>query len=116
MHNHYHLVLETRNANLVAGMEGKLGEHHSGELRLETAETKAGRIVAEELQRLGWKQSDLAARRKSDPAKLAIAARLRKETTLSINGREKRGGEGEVKKRRVKKRGHIYTFLQCESA
>ena len=65
-------------------MEGKLGEHHSGELRRETAEAKAKRIVAQELRRLGWKETELANRRKSDPAKLAIAARLRKETTLSI--------------------------------
>ena len=39
---------------------------------------------AEELTRLQWSQQDLAARSKSDPRKLAIAARLRQETTLSI--------------------------------
>jgi REP element-mobilizing transposase RayT len=65
-------------------MEGKLSEHHAGQLRQETAEAKAERIVAEELARAGWGEKDLADRRKSDPAKLAIAARLRKETTLSI--------------------------------
>ncbi len=65
-------------------IEDKLGEHHSGELRRETADAKAGRILAEELQSLGWTQDDLAVRRKSDPAKLVIAARLRKETRLSI--------------------------------
>ena len=41
-------------------------------------------LIAEELGRLGWKEADLATRPKSDPAKLQIAARLRKETTLSI--------------------------------
>ncbi len=65
-------------------MEGKLGEHHSGELHREMAEAKAGRIVAEELRRLGWNENDLATRRKSDPGKLGMAARLRTETTLSI--------------------------------
>ena len=65
-------------------MEGKLGENHAGELRRESAEAKGERIVREELKRLGWKESELAARRKSDPAKLAIAARLRRETTLTI--------------------------------
>ena len=65
-------------------MEGKLGEHHSGELRREAAEAKAERIVAEELSRLGWTESDLATRRKSDPGKLGMGARLRKETTLSL--------------------------------
>ena len=67
-------------------MEDKLGEHHSGELRRESVEARTERIIAEELSRLGWKESELALRRKSDPAKLAIGARLRKETTLSIKG------------------------------
>jgi len=69
---------------MIEKMTGKLGEHHSGELRRETEEARAERIVAEELGRLGWAESDLATRRKSDPAKLRIAARLRTETTLSI--------------------------------
>jgi hypothetical protein len=37
-----------------------------------------------ELRRLGWQKNELRRRRKSDPAKLAIAARLRQETTLSL--------------------------------
>jgi hypothetical protein len=65
-------------------MDGKLGDNHSGELRMENAQAKAERIVSEELRRLGWGEADLAARRKGDPDKMAIAARLRKETTLSI--------------------------------
>jgi REP element-mobilizing transposase RayT len=65
-------------------LEGTLGEHHSGELRRETAEAKAQRIVAQELNRLGWQEADLAARPKSDPAKLVLGVRLRKETTLTI--------------------------------
>ena len=65
-------------------MEGKLGEHHSGELRLETAEAKAERILGEELGRLGWTESELARRRRNDPGKMAIAVRLRRETTLSV--------------------------------
>jgi putative transposase len=65
-------------------IDGKIAEHHPGQLRLETAEAKAERIVAEELHRLGWKETDLLSRRKSDPVKLALAVRLRRETTLSI--------------------------------
>jgi hypothetical protein len=34
--------------------------------------------------RRSWHESELATRRRSDPAKLAIAARLRSETTLPI--------------------------------
>ena len=65
-------------------MEGKLGESHSGELHRETAEQRANRIIAEELARRGWQESELATRRRSDPGKLAIAVRLRSETTLPI--------------------------------
>ena len=65
-------------------MEGRTGAHHSGALRQERAEARAGRIIAEELGRLGWQESDLANRRKNDPAKLALAARLRRETTLPL--------------------------------
>jgi hypothetical protein len=46
----------------LARMEGKLGAHHSGELRRETAEAKGERIIAEELQRLGWSQRDFVLR------------------------------------------------------
>jgi hypothetical protein len=34
--------------------------------------------------RLGWQPAELASRRKHDPAKLEIAARLRREMTLSV--------------------------------
>jgi REP element-mobilizing transposase RayT len=86
MRNHFHLVLETPNPNLVQLelMDGKLGENHSGQLHWETAEQKANRIISQELARLGWTEADLAARLKSDPGKLSIAARVRTETTLSI--------------------------------
>lgn len=65
-------------------MEGKLGDNHSGEQRRETAQAKVERIIREELSRLGWQEGELATRRKNDPGKLAIAGRLRKETTLTI--------------------------------
>jgi hypothetical protein len=109
MRNHYHLVLETPTPTwwrgwlggkaaiplgsiigtsslrqMLAAMAGQLGEHHAGELRRESAEVKAERIVAEELKRLGWNAGDLASRRKSDPGKLGLAARLRQETTLTL--------------------------------
>lgn len=65
-------------------MEGNLGEHHSGELHRASADAKAERIVAEELKRYGWKEGELVGRRKNDPLKLEIAARLRRETTLPL--------------------------------
>ena len=65
-------------------MEGGLGEHHAGELRLESAQARADRFIAEELRRLGWSMEDLVRRPKNDPGKLAIAVRLRRETSLTI--------------------------------
>jgi hypothetical protein len=69
---------------LLDRMSGQLGEHHPGELKRESAEAKAERIIAEELARLGWTSADLQLRLKRDPGKLQIAARLRGETTLTI--------------------------------
>jgi len=65
-------------------LAGKLGEHHAGDLRRASAAARAERIIGEELARLGWGQEELATRRKSDPGKLAMATRLRQETTLTI--------------------------------
>ena len=73
-------------SQMLEKVEGRLGEHHSGELRCETVEEKAERIIGEELSRLGWSRAELAARRKNDPGKLALAARLCQETTLSSKG------------------------------
>ena len=80
----WYLGGEAFKRQLLEQMEGKLREHHSGELRRESAVAKAERIVGEELARMGWTEADLAARRKHAPEKLALAARLRRETTLSI--------------------------------
>jgi putative transposase len=71
-------------AELLERMEGKWGEHHSGELKRESSVVKAERIIGEELKRLGWKTGELSQRHKSDPAKLALASRLRRETTLTM--------------------------------
>ena len=70
--------------NDVEQAEEGLGENHSGEQRLESAVAKGERVIARELGCLGWKREDLAARRQSDPEKVAIAMRLRRETTLTI--------------------------------
>ncbi len=65
-------------------LEGSLGGHHAGEMHRQAAEAKAERTIVEELQRNGWCEQERQARRKNDPAKLEIAARLRQETPLSI--------------------------------
>jgi hypothetical protein len=71
-------------ARLLEQIEGKLGEHHSGERRRQSAQAKGERIIGEELQELKWSQRDLRQRPKSDGAKLKLAARLRRHTTLTI--------------------------------
>ncbi len=40
--------------------------------------------MAEDLERLGWPEVQLRGRRKRNPAELALAARLRRETTLTV--------------------------------
>ena len=36
------------------------------------------------MRRLGWTEKDLKQRAKRDPAKLAVAARVRRETTMTM--------------------------------
>lgn len=40
--------------------------------------------MQEELQNLGWTETDLTQRRKGDPGKVRIARRLRQETTMTL--------------------------------
>jgi hypothetical protein len=84
--------------------EGKVVEHHLGKLRLETAEAKAELIVADELKRRKWAEADLAKRRKSDPEKLGIAVRLRRETTLSVKSIARRLLLGSSKSATIRRR------------
>jgi hypothetical protein len=88
-------------------MAGGLREHHSGELRRGSAEAKAERIVVEELKGLGWKEADLKSRRKNDPDKLEIGARLRRETTLTIKAIAARVCLGTSKAANVKLHRHM---------
>jgi len=97
-------------------MEGKLGDHHSGQLRQETAEAKAERIIGEELRRLGWQEADLMSRPKSDRRKLAIAARVRRETTLSIKVIAERVGLGTSKSANIRLHAAMKTPETAEVA
>ena len=69
---------------LLAQVNAQAGDGHYGEELRESAEAKAERLVAEELQRRKWDASTLAGRRKGDPAKVALARRLRQETTMTL--------------------------------
>ena len=48
------------------------------------AEEQAERIVTAELRKLRWNEGDLAKHRKGDPRKVAIARRLRRDTTMTL--------------------------------
>jgi hypothetical protein len=50
----------------------------------QSALAKAQRMAQEELDALGWAAPDLQGRRKSDPQKVRIAARLRRQTTMTL--------------------------------
>jgi REP-associated tyrosine transposase len=58
--------------------------NHYAPPRRESNEAKAERVVAEELTRVGWNESDLDRRRRGDPEKVRIARRLRAETTVGL--------------------------------
>ena len=60
------------------------GASHYGGERRERDEEKARRLVAEHWQRLGWPAAEVAKRRKGDPAKVALARRVRAETTMTL--------------------------------
>jgi REP element-mobilizing transposase RayT len=66
---------------MVCGM----GSHHGGEEKRETDEQKAQRLVLEELQKRGWTEQDLKKRRKTDAVKVKMAARLRRETVMTLD-------------------------------
>ena len=55
-----------------------------GEELAETAEALAELIIAEELKRGRWQEAELKIRPKGDPVKVALAARLRAETTMTV--------------------------------
>jgi putative transposase len=65
-------------------MGSRMGAEHYGEERRETDAQRAERIVAQELKRHDWKESELGLRAKGDKVKIAVARRLRKETTMTL--------------------------------
>jgi hypothetical protein len=69
---------------MLKSAEGQVGDHHFGQIRRETAQGKAQRLLAGELGWLEWPEARLASRPKSDPVKLQIAQRLRRQTTLTL--------------------------------
>jgi putative transposase len=75
---------ETFRKELLEQTQAKAGENHHAQMRRESAEEKARRIVQEELDKLNWSESELPARPKGDPRKVSIALRLRTETSVTL--------------------------------
>ena len=65
-------------------MGGKRGAGHFGEAVQESAEAKAERTLKTELKKVGWREKELALRRKGDPGKVRLAQHLRANTTMSL--------------------------------
>jgi hypothetical protein len=69
---------------LLAQMSEKVGSYHCGPEVRETADARAQRRVGQELRRRKWSETDLKKRPKGDPSKVAMAQRLRAETTVTL--------------------------------
>jgi hypothetical protein len=69
---------------MLAKLDGQVGAGHAGALRWEHGENRAERIIAEELQRLGWTEAELINQPKKALAKLDVAARLKRETAMPL--------------------------------
>jgi putative transposase len=89
---------------LLAQVEQMADRRDGGEEVRESALAKAQRIADEELLVLGWTLRDLEGRRKSDPQKVRIAARLRRETTMRL--------EWIAERLRMGAATHVATLLQ----
>ncbi len=75
---------ETFRKELLAQMTEKMGEHHYGVERQESATEKAEQIVRMALDKANWTDKDLERQRKGDRWKVRLAARLRRETTMTL--------------------------------
>jgi REP element-mobilizing transposase RayT len=69
---------------LLERLHGELGPEHAGMIGRQANQAGAEGIIAAELGKLRWKEADLRQGAKVGPGKLALAARLRRETTLTI--------------------------------
>ena len=75
---------KTFRQELLGQMKERMGAEHYGAGRQETKEAQAEEMVVVQMRRLGWREEDLARRPKGDPAKVALAVRLRAETTMTV--------------------------------
>jgi hypothetical protein len=79
---------------LLTQMSERIGAEHYGVERRQTAEAMAEQIIAQELKRRRWNEVALKTRPKGDPANVALATRLRAETTMTVGWIAERLGMG----------------------
>ncbi len=65
-------------------MSERLGQEYYGEERTLAVEVQAEQIISEEWQRWRWAPAYLQTRHMGDPVMVALAARWRAETTLTV--------------------------------
>jgi hypothetical protein len=75
---------ETFRQELLERVQAGAGEHQREDVRRETVEEKARRILREELDALGWDGAALAQRPQGDARKVRRARRLRTETSVTL--------------------------------
>ncbi len=85
---------ETFRQELLAQMSERMGAEQYGEERAQTPDAMAEQIIAEELKRRRWKEAELRTRPRGDAEKVALAARLRAETTMTVGWIAERLGMG----------------------
>jgi len=94
MRRGWYLGGEAFKNQLLERLQGALGPNHSGALRRQQEEQNAEAILAQERTRLGWSEADLRRRAPRDADKLALARRLRRETSLTLEHLARRLGMG----------------------
>ena len=97
---------ESFRQELLAQVSERQGDWHYGAELVESAQAKAERLLAAELAREGWTEADLAGRRKGDRVKLKLAAKLRAETTMTL--------EWIAERLQMGTRGHLTHLLYHE--
>jgi putative transposase len=75
---------EAFRAELLSAAEERVGRSHYGAERQEIGTARSERLVKEGLGALGWTEKELSRRTKGDKGKVALARRLRAETTMTL--------------------------------
>jgi len=80
----WYLGSEQFRQELLAQVNELADSAHVGPELRESAQAKAEKILGDELGKLNWTANELQQRRKGHPEKVRIAARLRRETTMTL--------------------------------